>query len=250
MISSERLVGAILAGGSGARIRDFSTQQKPLVEVLGRPVIDHTVVGMAHAGINEISIGTNELNVELLRHLQATFPGIEFIPVSTDNCSGTGNALLAILDSISESDVCIGTADTVIRLDAIKRMIDAVGRPAVGRIGHVLATRFIADEDPIWIETSPDWRLTRFSKGGKPAGLVFANIRWLSREAASRVRAAATSELFTGEIRASVVMRFLMDSSPGAITCSVEDPVFDIDRGIDVKVAEEWIRDHPEKWNR
>ncbi|WP_460401390.1 nucleotidyltransferase family protein [Actinophytocola sediminis] len=243
-------MGAILAGGSGSRIRGFSARQKPLVEVLGRPVIDHTMVAMARAGIDEIFVGTGQANVELLRHLRSTFPATEFVAVSTDGCGGTGDALLVLLESIPESDVCVGTADTVLRSGAIKRMIDAVSHPVAGRIGHVLATRFIADEDPIWIEASPDSRVTRFSKGGEAAHLVFANIRWLSREAVRRVRAAAAAEVFAGEIRASVVMRFLMDSSPGIITYSVEDPVFDIDRGIDVEVAEEWVRSHPEKWNQ
>ena len=48
------MLGIIMAGGQGSRLRPLTlTRPKPMVEVLGRPVIDFVKEAMENAGINE-----------------------------------------------------------------------------------------------------------------------------------------------------------------------------------------------------
>ena len=53
------MLGIIMAGGQGSRLMPLTeSRPKPMVEVLGRPVIDYVKEAMVQAGIDEIIVTT------------------------------------------------------------------------------------------------------------------------------------------------------------------------------------------------
>ena len=59
MVGSEILLGIIMAGGRGTRLMPLTANRpKPMVPVLGRPVIDYVKDAMVAAGLSEIIVTT------------------------------------------------------------------------------------------------------------------------------------------------------------------------------------------------
>ena len=61
-----------MAGGQGTRLYPLTANRpKPLVEVLGRPVIDYVKDAMKHSGVQEIIVTTGykgEMLNDLIKH--------------------------------------------------------------------------------------------------------------------------------------------------------------------------------------
>ena len=63
------MLGIIMAGGQGSRLMPLTaTRPKPMVEVLGRPVIDFVKDAMVEAGIEEIVVTTGYRGEQLQAH--------------------------------------------------------------------------------------------------------------------------------------------------------------------------------------
>lgn len=65
------MLGIIMAGGQGSRLMPLTaTRPKPMVEVLGRPVIDFVKDAMVDAGIREIVVTTGYRGEQLQAHVE------------------------------------------------------------------------------------------------------------------------------------------------------------------------------------
>ncbi|MGB0612483.1 MAG: sugar phosphate nucleotidyltransferase, partial [Poseidonia sp.] len=68
------MLGIIMAGGQGSRLMPLTeSRPKPMVEVLGRPVIDYVKEAMVQAGIDEIIVTTGYRGEQLGKHV-STWP--------------------------------------------------------------------------------------------------------------------------------------------------------------------------------
>lgn len=66
------MLGIIMAGGQGSRLMPLTlTRPKPMVEVLGRPVIDYVKDAMVEAGICDIVVTTGYRGEQLDAHVQS-----------------------------------------------------------------------------------------------------------------------------------------------------------------------------------
>jgi NDP-sugar pyrophosphorylase family protein len=64
------MYGVIMAGGQGSRLRPLTlTRPKPMVEVLGRPVIDFVKDAMIEAGIDNLIVTTGYRGEQLRKHV-------------------------------------------------------------------------------------------------------------------------------------------------------------------------------------
>ena len=62
------MLGIIMAGGQGSRLMPLTaTRPKPMVEVLGRPVIDYVKDAMVEAGIHETVVSNSSPMLNLGR---------------------------------------------------------------------------------------------------------------------------------------------------------------------------------------
>ena len=68
----------VMAAGLGKRMRPLTaTKPKPLVEVAGRPLIDHALVRLAEAGVRHVVVNVHYLADTLEAHLKRNSHGLE-----------------------------------------------------------------------------------------------------------------------------------------------------------------------------
>lgn len=120
------MYGVIMAGGQGSRLRPLTlTRPKPMVEVLGRPVIDFVKDAMVDAGVEHLVVTTGYRGEQLSDHVEqwSTHSGInarinqEAVPM------GKAGSVRLLLDELTETFV-VGSGDAVASFD-IQALIEA-----------------------------------------------------------------------------------------------------------------------------
>ena len=117
------MLGIIMAGGQGSRLMPLTaTRPKPMVEVLGRPVIDFVKEAMVQAGIRELVVTTGYRGEPLQDHVeswQRSHPEGEHIEARINQEStpmGTAGSVGLLRDLITTTCV-VGSGDAVASFD-------------------------------------------------------------------------------------------------------------------------------------
>ncbi len=78
-ISSEKLKCIVMAGGFGKRLGQLTKNNpKPLVNVAGKPIIDHIIPNIIQSGINDISVSLHYRSAMIREHLNKKYKDISF----------------------------------------------------------------------------------------------------------------------------------------------------------------------------
>ena len=123
------MLGIIMAGGQGSRLMPLTeSRPKPMVEVLGRPVIDYVKEAMIQAGIDEIIVTTGYRGEQLGEHVstwpqQSAVAGLKASVNQESTPMGTAGSVGLLRDSITSTCV-VGSGDAVASFD-IKALLDA-----------------------------------------------------------------------------------------------------------------------------
>ena len=116
------MLGIIMAGGQGTRLMPLTaTRPKPMVEVLGRPVIDFVKDAMVEANINELVVTTGYRGEQLQAHVESwTDPsrGITGRINQEATPMGTAGSVGLLRDLISSTCV-VGSGDAVASFDIV-----------------------------------------------------------------------------------------------------------------------------------
>lgn len=117
-LGSEPLHGVIMAGGRGTRLLPLTLNRpKPMVEVLGRPVLDYVKDAMVAAGIENIIVTTGFQGEVMSKHvgswnsheIKASI-NQEYTPM------GTAGSVRLLSDKLTETFV-VGSGDSVASFD-------------------------------------------------------------------------------------------------------------------------------------
>jgi MurNAc alpha-1-phosphate uridylyltransferase len=103
----------VLAAGYGTRMRPITeTTPKPMVEVMGRPMIDRTLDRLADAGVERVVVNTHHLAETLEAHLAAR-PGPPAIEISREEDAplDTGAGVKNALDKLGEEQFYVLNGD-------------------------------------------------------------------------------------------------------------------------------------------
>jgi len=122
------MFGVIMAGGQGTRLYPLTANRpKPMVEVVGRPVIEYVKDAMLDAGVSEIIVTTGykgDMLAELVDHwssqdsrLEKSFVNQESVPM------GTAGSVRLLLDQLQDTFI-VGSGDSVISCD-LKKLVEA-----------------------------------------------------------------------------------------------------------------------------
>ena len=124
------MLGIIMAGGQGSRLMPLTaTRPKPMVEVLGRPVIDFVKEAMVEAGIRDIVVTTGYRGEQLQSHVESwCVQGPERPTVNARinqeaTPMGTAGSVGLLRDFVSTTCV-VGSGDAVASFD-ISSLLDA-----------------------------------------------------------------------------------------------------------------------------
>lgn len=115
-----------MAGGQGTRLYPLTANRpKPLVEVLGRPVIDYVKDAMKHSGVEEIIVTTGYKG-EMLDDLIEQWISADKIVASVnqeETPMGTAGSVGLLRDKISKTFI-VGSGDSILSSD-IEQLIEA-----------------------------------------------------------------------------------------------------------------------------
>ena len=108
-----------MAGGQGSRLRPLTlTRPKPMVEVLGRPVIDFVKDAMVDAGVDHLVVTTGYRGEQLSAHVAqwSHHSGMEARINQEATPMGTAGSVRLLLDELTETFI-VGSGDSVASFD-------------------------------------------------------------------------------------------------------------------------------------
>ena len=112
------MLGIIMAGGQGSRLRPITdVRPKPMVEVLGRPVIDFVKDSMIQGGVSNLIVTTGYRGEMLAKHVEDWNQHGRTARINQEETPmGTAGSVRLLLDEITET-VIIGSGDSVASFD-------------------------------------------------------------------------------------------------------------------------------------
>lgn len=178
--------GMVLAAGLGKRMRPLTaTRPKPLVEVAGKPLLDHVLDRFRAAGISRAVVNLHYLAPSVAAHLKDRPAGMEIlISDETGQLLETGGGVAHALPLIEDDTFLVANSDNLWvdgPIDAIRLLeqrwddttMDALLLVVPLAQAHCHAGMGDFSMDPLG-------RLTRRSPG-KPAPFVYTGVQIVSR---------------------------------------------------------------------
>jgi len=192
----------ILAAGRGERMRPLTdTVPKPLLPVAGRPLLEHLIRRLAHAGMRDLVINHSHLGEQIVRYFG---DGARFgmrIAYSPEPAGGleTGGGILQALPLIGGDPFLVVNGDvwTDYPFDRLPRTLDSLAHLVlVENPAHRPDGDFVLEGNQVWSEGEP--RLT-FSGIGMYTRALFADSRPGKFPLAPLLRTAMGRGAVTGE---------------------------------------------------
>lgn len=231
---------AILAGGHGSRfIKEGVSTPKPMVEVMGQPMIGRLVALLEECGAETVSISANprmEGFIPYLESLREKYGNVVINPIITEN---SYESLLAATNCLDGKFIGL-TVDTIFPLDEFRRYIGAV--EAMGRDEAVMGlTRYIDDESPLYARIGAGGEIIDYRYGGEPfaeGAIVSAGLYGLSRECMDAVRYSGYFPQSLSDFQRTLATRTSIRVLPFEFTTA-----FDIDNLHDLSQANDFVRE-------
>lgn len=173
MTGEPELDGAILAAGSGSRLRgDGWTMPKPMVPVAGVPLIEHVIRNFEIAGVTSLVIIVNEAARECAAWVRRRFPGLDLRVLIRTTASSLESFQEIARHAVGRRTL-VSTVDAWCPVEDFVRFVEAARRhPAPATV--LAVTPFVADDRPLWAAVDGAGRVTRL--GGESGAFVTAGI--------------------------------------------------------------------------
>ena len=115
------MFGVIMAGGQGSRLYPLTANRpKPMVEVIGRPVIEYVKDAMLDAGVSNIIVTTGykgEMLEELVDNWFSQESRLKKSSINQENSPmGTAGSVRLLLDQLQDTFI-VGSGDSVLSCD-------------------------------------------------------------------------------------------------------------------------------------
>ncbi len=232
----------ILAAGQGSRLlREGEKASKPMVSILGKPMIERLARVLVECGAESIHIVTNPAMEDLNTHLAALRDSgelpIEFRPIISDNS----------FYSLSEAAAGIKGKFIALTVDAIfptaefKEYVRAV-EAMPDREAIMALTRYVDDESPLYAKLSDDeTEVVDYRYGGEPfpgTPIVSAGIYGIS----DAIMDAAQADGYPAST--SDFQRILAVGDKVTVRPFVISKAFDVDHVSDRIKAEQFLAQH------
>ncbi len=180
----------ILAAGLGSRFqKEGEKNPKPLVKVMGQPMIGRLIKILEKNKAGVIHIVTNSRMPELVPYLEELQKEVSVPlvvrPIVSDN---SYFSLTQATEGLKGKFIGM-TVDAIFANDEFARYVDAVEAMPEGTVLMGL-TRFVDDESPLYARMAPDGQVIDYRYGGEPFAegtIVSAGLYGLTPEAMSTV---------------------------------------------------------------
>lgn len=135
---------AVLCAGEGRRLRPFTERvPKPLLPLLGAPLVEHVAWSLARAGVERIVVNAWWRAERIVAWAASDpVPGVEIEVVREAVLRGTGGGLMGLAEHLDDAPAFVATADVVGEVDwqalaEHHRRVDALATMAVAARGDV-----------------------------------------------------------------------------------------------------------------
>jgi len=148
--------GVILAAGAGIRLKSLTREfPKPLVPVLGRPLIDYTIEAFVQAGFNRLGVVAGHKGHLLRQYLGAGNRygiSIQYLP-NVHYRQGNATSILASQPFVQNEPFIVSMADHMISTAILESLLACAGRSHIlcmDRRAHALTQ--ISDATKVWVD--------------------------------------------------------------------------------------------------
>jgi NDP-sugar pyrophosphorylase family protein len=221
------LQGGIIAAGEGSRLRaDGYRASKPMVEVAGRPLIDHALDRFRAVGIRRLTIIINETSDDCRQWLQDH--GGDFdLDVIVRTTPSSYASFQHVVGRLASVPAVITTIDAILPIEDFHFFVKLAA--SIAKDAVVLGlTDHVDDENPLWATlNSTDGRIRRL--GGSDGSHVTAGLY--------RLPARRPAEPPAGFARLRDYLGWLV-AEHQPVYGIVLPRVFDIDQARDIAAAE------------
>lgn len=227
---------AIIAAGEGQRLRKGGFKKpKPLLPLLGVPMIERLINLLADKGAESVHVIINDTDVELRKFLKKN---IFKVPVRllVKSTSSSLHSFVALQQAFPCWDsCCLTTIDTVFIPETFAEYINEFKKGDMD--GLFAVTDFVDDESPLYVTTDTDSRIVCFSDKLYPQASFVSGGIYCLRKKAMR---AAISSLEAGNSRMRNYQRFLIDQGM-TIKAYPFSKIIDVDHLHDRDLAESFL---------
>ncbi len=184
----------LIAAGLGERLREAGiTLPKPLIEIEGKPLIDHVLDAVVAADIGEVACIFNEMADPVAAHCQAR-RGAPELRVLRRTTPSSMESLFALAPYLQDSPSLVLTVDAIFAPGVLRAFLAAAAKH--GDADAVLAvTNFIDDEKPLHVDLAADGRIVRLGADAAPDAPVTAGFYVLAPRVFSEIAAARAQQL-------------------------------------------------------
>ncbi|HLB01475.1 MAG TPA: NDP-sugar synthase [Bacteroidota bacterium] len=160
------MIAGIIAAGEGTRLKSEGiASPKPLVEVGGTPIIGRLLKSLANAGISSVCCIINEDSTEVRDYVESLLLPIpvSFLVKSTPSSM---HSLFELSPRLRGGKFLLTTVDSIFAESDLRDFL-AAGEDDGAPDGLLAVTDYVDDENPLFVETGKDGRVTSFSKSGR-----------------------------------------------------------------------------------
>lgn len=155
----------IIAAGEGSRLaKEGLAQSKPMLPIMGTPMIGRLIDIYVHAGAASINVVINDFMPdvrEYLQSLEGTLPVPLHVKVkSTPSSMHTFHELSSLFPD--RGRFVVTTVDTIFRQEDFIKYIDSFRACGDDIDGMMAVTDFIEDEKPLYVEVDDRMDITGF----------------------------------------------------------------------------------------
>ena len=154
---------AILAAGEGSRLAEEGIREpKPLVPVLGEPLLDRLVRIFQTCGADETLVITNNITERVqahVRELQAAGAPLQMVVRITPSSM---HSFFELMPLLGQGRFVLTTVDTIFREEEFRAYVETFRQADEDVDGMMAVTDFVDDEKPLWISTADDLHITGF----------------------------------------------------------------------------------------
>ena len=166
---------AILAAGEGSRLAEEGiAEPKPLVPLLGKPMIDRLLTIFEDCGAEEVEVITNDLTPQTREHIESLpmyQEGRLHLVVKTTPSSM--HSFYELMPLLGKGPFILTTVDTIFHETEFRRYVETFiedlecGKDDKGVEGLMAVTDYVDDEKPLWVSTDEHLNITGFHDNGQ-----------------------------------------------------------------------------------
>ncbi len=150
--------GVILAAGDGTRLHPLTLQYpKPLIPVLGRPLLDYTIDAFVSAGVRDLILVVGYKAEQICEWVGngGRYGARVTCVLNPDYELENATSLYAARDAVGDSPFILTMADHMISRDILRRLLErGGGRDTLCVDSHARSAPQLNDATRVWVDSS------------------------------------------------------------------------------------------------